>query len=104
MRFDRSIATALFRVLQEALTNVARHAQASHVDVSLICEDTSLKLEVKDDGIGIDSDAVSRATSLGLLGIHERARRLGGTASVEGKRGAGTRVAVEVPLAPGGVA
>ena len=79
-------------------TNVARHAQATHVDVRLDRSDRTLSLEVHDDGEGISAEAAVDPKSLGLLGIRERARRLGGTASVKRASGGGTNVTVEVPL------
>ena len=97
-RFERDVSTAVFRILQETLTNVARHAHARHVDVSLIEDDRHLRLQVLDDGAGISRQPASMPASLGLLGMHERAHRLGGTLSVSGAPGAGTRVIVDVPL------
>jgi signal transduction histidine kinase len=98
MRFDRNLSTAVFRILQEALTNVARHAQAAHVDVSLVEEAGRLRLEVLDDGLGIQGDVLARSTSLGLLGMHERAHRLGGTLSVSSRPGKGTSIVVNMPV------
>jgi PAS domain S-box-containing protein len=97
-RFERNVSTALFRILQEALTNVARHARARRVDVSLTRDQGTLRLVVQDDGVGISARAVSLPSSLGLLGIRERARRLGGSSEVSGSA-QGTRLVVEVPLA-----
>lgn len=96
-KLDRNLSTAVFRILQEALTNVARHARAEHVDVTLKSDATSLRLEVQDDGVGITPDVAFAPASLGLLGIRERARRLGGAAVIAG--GEGTRVTLVVPLA-----
>ena len=101
-RFERSISTPIFRIFQEALTNVARHAEAGRVDVSLEHEHGTLRLEVRDDGRGIGPDAISSTTSLGLLGIRERTRRMGGNVTVTGQPGKGTLVTVEVPLAAPG--
>jgi PAS domain S-box-containing protein len=98
VRFERDLSTGVFRIFQEALTNVARHADASRVDVSLDVEEGSLRLEVRDDGRGISHEAAKGLHSLGLLGIRERARRLGGVATVlPGSRG-GTVVEVAVPM------
>ena len=99
--FERELSTAVFRMLQEALTNVARHAQAAHVDVRLEQSGAALSLEVVDDGTGITEEALSSTTSLGLLGLRERARRLGGSILVSGAPARGTRVAVDVPLGAG---
>lgn len=97
-QFDRELSTALFRVFQEALTNVARHAEAENVDVRLSTRSGVVRLEVNDDGKGITAEEAHAPHALGLLGIRERARRLGGTAHVEGTVGQGTKLVVEVPL------
>lgn len=99
-RFERNLSTAVFRILQEALTNVARHAQAAHVDVSLVETAGRLRLEVLDDGLGITGEVLARPTSLGLLGMHERAQRLGGTLSISSRPGKGTSIVVNMPITP----
>ena len=95
------VATAAFRVLQEALTNVARHAEARSVVVRLALERAAVRLTVADDGRGIDPSAgrggVGRQ-SLGLLGMRERACALGGTLAVRGEPGRGTVVECTFPL------
>lgn len=91
-------ASALFRIVQESLTNVARHAQASRVRVALAQESGRLVLSVEDNGIGL-SDGGGKAGSFGLIGIRERAIMLGGQASVSSRPGQGTRVEVSLPLA-----
>src|SRR5262249_31933381 len=96
-------ATAVFRIAQEALTNVARHAKARSVHVELLRDGGDLVLRVSDDGRGITADQASDPKSLGLLGMRERARRLGGSATVSPRPEGGTMVAVRAPLAaPGG--
>lgn len=97
------VATALFRITQEALTNVARHAAARRVDVHLSGDDATLVLEVSDDGRGLPPGPHD-ASHLGLLGIHERARALGGEASVSRGAAGGTTVSVSVPRAAEGSA
>jgi PAS domain S-box-containing protein len=98
-RFDPDIETVGYRVVQEALTNVARHAQVDHVGVRGWVEDSSLFLEVVDDGTGFDPDAVGSTTlSMGLTGMRERALRLAGRLSVESKPGAGTHVRLQMPV------
>ncbi len=97
-KLARPLATAFFRTFQEALTNVARHAQAQGVEVGLHRTRDRLTLEVSDDGRGISEEAVAGAKSLGLLGMRERARRLGGQFAISGARGRGTTVTLSVPL------
>lgn len=96
----RELSTTVFRAFQEALTNVMRHAEAHHVEVTLAQTDSTLVLEVKDDGQGIRDEAINDPRSLGLLGIRERARRVGGTAEFRRADPAGTIVTLRLPLAP----
>lgn len=97
-------AIALFRITQEALNNIAKYARASSVIVNLTREPDGWGLEITDDGIGIDPDAMVRSKSHGLLGMRERAMLLGGTLVVErGVNGVGTCVRAMLPaIAPGG--
>jgi signal transduction histidine kinase len=95
---DRNLATAFFRMLQESLTNVARHANATRVNVRLACENDRLWLEVRDDGRGISRQAISSPKSLGILGIQERARRVGGVLTVESAESHGTTLRMEAPF------
>jgi two-component system sensor histidine kinase UhpB len=94
------VAIAIFRVAQEALTNVVRHARASSVDVALRSGDGRVQLEVSDDGTGFDVAAARArpAASVGLFGMAERVALVGGTIEIGSKRGAGTRLEVRVPL------
>jgi two-component system sensor histidine kinase UhpB len=94
----RAAATATFRILQEALTNVARHAGARKVAVHLGAEDGHLHLMVTDDGRGAPADRLSGGHSLGILGMRERAKMLGGTLEIETPREGGTRVNVAMPI------
>jgi len=94
---SREQSTALFRILQEALTNVARHARAATVQVSLVRQAGWLTLSVSDDGRGITAAEVEDRRSLGLLGILERARLLGGEARITGAPERGTTVQVRIP-------
>jgi signal transduction histidine kinase len=94
---DRELATALFRILQETFTNVARHAQATEVDVRLAKEDDSLILEVHDNGRGISEEQLSADSSLGILGMRERALLLGGELAISGAPGEGTTIKVRIP-------
>jgi PAS domain S-box-containing protein len=96
-RISRDQATALFRIFQESLTNVARHARATKVWVHLAEENGAIVLEVEDDGVGISLAQVAERHSLGLLGMRERAAVFGGTVEIAGARGKGTAVMVRVP-------
>ncbi len=98
MEIDREKATALFRIFQEALTNVARHAQAGRVSVFLKYLDGRVTLEVIDNGRGITRQQIDSAQSLGLLGMRERALVFGGDVQINGVPGKGTQVKVEMPL------
>ena len=97
---NRRASTALFRILQEALTNVARHAHAGEVKIRLTAEPDAVALAVTDDGRGITEDEIAGARSLGLVGMRERARSLGGELTVEGISGESTTVTARVPLKP----
>ncbi len=91
-------STALFRVFQEILTNVARHSRATMVDVNLEVDEIKVKLSVLDNGIGITDGEIAAPTSLGLLGMHERVAGFGGDIIVSCKPGNGTSVIVCIPL------
>lgn len=95
--FDKERNTALFRILQETLTNIARHAEATEVDVSLRVLDGTIQFTVKDNGRGIRQDELKSPQSFGLMGIQERARLFGGHAVFEGVPGRGTTVTVTMP-------
>jgi signal transduction histidine kinase len=97
---SREQATAAFRILQEALTNVARHADASHVDVRLQQQDNALILEITDDGRGLTQRRIADVRSLGLLGMQERAHLLGGDIRFSSHTvgGRGTTVLMRIPL------
>jgi signal transduction histidine kinase len=94
----RERATAVFRIFQEVLTNVLRHSQAKLVVVEMSANDDVFSLRVDDNGRGITEAEVNNPASLGLLGMGERARLIGGEVSVKGKSGEGTTVIVRVPL------
>lgn len=91
------VATTLFRIYQELMTNVARHAHATRVHVDIEATAEAWILRVEDDGIGMPSTAMDRPSSLGLLGIRERAASLGGIVSFGTKNNQGTVVTVTVP-------
>ncbi|HEY4297616.1 MAG TPA: response regulator, partial [Paraburkholderia sp.] len=90
-------ATAVFRIVQASLTNVARHSRATRVDVTLHSTAATLELQVRDDGCGFDLDAARRGYSYGLLGMNERARLIGGAFSIDSEPGAGTTVSITIP-------
>ena len=92
-----SIATIVFRIFQEALTNAVRHAHATRVLVRLSATSSLLTMYVRDDGIGLTED-LRADQALGILGMRERARTIGGHLSIRGKRDRGTTVALRVPL------
>ena len=95
---DPERATALFRIFQETLTNVARHANATEVRVQLARDDGNLTLEVHDNGRGLGEEELSAGGSLGILGMRERALLLGGEFNITGAPGKGTTVRVRVPV------
>lgn len=95
---DEQAATAFFRILQESLSNIVRHAQATSVRVVLRSHAHALGMTVSDNGVGIGSTGVGKVGSFGLVGIEERISILGGTFSIESKEGEGTTVSVSVPL------
>jgi signal transduction histidine kinase len=96
-RLRPEVEIALFRIVQEALTNVAQHSHATQADVLLEKQEDRLVLIIEDNGSGFDPPSAGRPGRLGLVGMRERAEMLGGTLVVETKRGAGTSVFVEVP-------
>lgn len=101
-RFEPAIERAVFRLVQEALTNIARHAHARLVTVSLERGDDELSVSVADDGVGFDTDSPGQGTSrgLGLVGMRERVSHLGGTLVVTSRPGAGTRIEAHIPIGP----
>ncbi len=96
---DRDRETALFRILQEALTNVARHSGADRVDVELSEDGGEVVLRVADNGKGISGESMANPGSLGLIGMRERIRPFAGAVEIEGVEGAGTTLTVRVPIA-----
>jgi len=99
MEFKEPLATAVYRMVQEALTNVARHAQASEVEAVIRLDGDRLVVRVCDNGRGIDAALPRKAKSYGLLGIRERAQTLGGTASIFSPAEGGTVVEIVIPVA-----
>jgi len=95
---DTDLSTAVFRIFQETLTNVARHAAASELNIEFYKKDGELVLKVTDNGKGIPEDKISHPKSLGLLGIRERALLWDGQVKISGVQGQGTTVVVKIPL------
>jgi signal transduction histidine kinase len=98
-RLPDPIETALYRIVQEALTNVARHAQAKSVSVLVERRQKDLVAVIEDDGQGLDLEHAHRDGHLGLLGIRERAELLGGSLTIESSPGQGTSLFIRLPLA-----
>ena len=99
-RVSHDVATATFRILQESLTNVMRHAYATRVDVSLLQEAGHLVLRVADNGCGIRPKALSNPMSIGLAGMRERSLLLGGKFEIQSQLGSGSTIEMRLPLAP----
>jgi len=99
--FDQEQATAIFRIFQEALTNILRHANATRVDITMTQEAGEFVLAISDNGRGI---AGGEKSGLGILGMQERVRLVGGKIEILGLEGAGTTIAVRVPIAGEGTA
>jgi signal transduction histidine kinase len=99
-RFPPEIETTLYRIIQEALTNVARHAQASHARVTIERHPSNVRAVIRDDGIGFNVTEARRA--LGLVGMQERASLLGGSVEIVSHPRTGSTVKVELPLHTGG--
>ena len=100
LSLERGKSLALFRIFQEATTNVARHARAQKIEVELRTTPEAVILQVHDDGRGIQAKEIADLQSIGLLGMKERAIRLGGTFDITGAPGGGTTVTASIPLNP----
>src|SRR6185436_18842230 len=101
-RFSRELETACFRIAQEALTNIVRHAQAKQALLRLVRDANVLLLSVKDNGVGFDPESLRkrapRAATLGLIGMQERAHAAGGTIEIDSAISQGTEVRLMLPL------
>jgi signal transduction histidine kinase len=95
---DRERSTAIFRILQESLTNVARHAEATNVRITVARTVDRIALEVVDNGKGITEEQISQSTSLGLVGMQERMYTWDGEFKISGRPGKGTTVSVKIPI------
>jgi len=99
-RLTPLLETAIFRIVQESLTNVRKHSRSDRLRIELVQEDDLIHIEIHDWGKGFDPDNIVTGC-FGLQGIQERARLLGGRATIESKAGEGTRIAVELPVVEG---
>jgi PAS domain S-box-containing protein len=99
---DPDLATAIFRIFQETLTNISRHAGATKVVIKLKATAERLEFVVKDNGKGIEEEQMQKPGSFGLLGIRERVYQWGGRVKIVGKSGKGTKVAIIIPLRKSG--
>ena len=95
---DRSVASTVYRALQESLTNIARHAQASNAWIALALDGDKIRLEIEDDGRGIAPGDLAKSRSLGLKGMRERVLHLGGSLEITRPPRGGTRLAMRIPV------
>ena len=95
---DNDRATAVFRIIQESLTNVIRHAKASEITLKLEKKDDVLKIRISDNGIGIAQDGMEKARAFGIAGMRERVRLLDGTLTIRSHPGHGVQIMVNIPL------
>lgn len=91
-------ATTIFRIVQEALTNICRHAEATEAVIFLFAQDNILNLEISDNGIGISEEMISYNRSLGLMGIRERTILWNGSVQIKGSPGQGTNISARIPI------
>jgi len=98
IELDKERSIVLYRIFQEALTNVLKHAQATNVTVRLIQDDDNVMLEIMDNGKGITDEQLSKPKSFGLIGMHERVHPWGGKVEIVGTEGGGTIVRTTMPL------
>ena len=95
-----AVETAAFRILQESVRNASRHSRSTRIEVELARTAGWLHLDVRDDGIGLEPEHIGSGRGLGLSGMRERARLLGGTCRIVSRRGRGTTISVALPLEP----
>jgi signal transduction histidine kinase len=98
-KIPSAIMTTLFRLLQESLSNITKHAKAKHVFVTLVGTEQGIELTVQDDGVGFDPDLLSKKRkSVGILGMKERLRLLGGTMQIDSRPDQGTTLTFTIPF------
>jgi PAS domain S-box-containing protein len=95
---ETDLSLVLFRIMQETMTNILRHAEATEVNVSLTVKDDDIVLKIRDNGRGITADLMMKPQSFGIIGIRERVRFWGGTSTFEGAPGKGTTVTISIPV------
>jgi signal transduction histidine kinase len=96
LTLSTDLETTIYRIVQEAMTNVARHSDATRLDIVLKVSPNEVDVVVRDDGRGITNEEMARPTAFGMIGMRERARRAGGAVEVSG--GQGTKVTLRVPI------
>ncbi|MFQ5486222.1 MAG: ATP-binding protein, partial [Desulfobacterales bacterium] len=97
-QFDNDLSTAIFRISQEALTNIVRHAKASRVQIDLNQQNGELILKITDNGKGITEKEINSSTSFGLMGMRERMHTWGGKVEISGSKNRGTTLVVKLPI------
>jgi len=95
---NNTLELSIFRILQETLLNITRHASATSVDVDIKLKDGNIFLEIKDNGIGITEEQVKSGKSFGIIGMRERVSALGGKMTISGSRNKGTLITVFIPI------
>lgn len=95
---DEKVSTAIYRICQEALTNILRHSQATGAEINLRMSGRNVDLMISDNGVGIRKKDISKSDSFGILGIKERVNLLGGKVSIQGRTGKGTVLKLRIPL------
>jgi signal transduction histidine kinase len=98
IRLDDARATAIFRIVQESLTNIVRHAQASQIKLSLRQRGDRLLIQIGDNGVGMTADAMQQPRSFGIAGMRERVLLLDGSIEINSRPGRGTQLKVSIPL------
>jgi len=98
VRLSPDRATAVFRVIQEAMTNIARHAEATKMAIRMWKHENHLRIEIEDDGKGITTDALTKPDAFGIFGMHERIRCLSGELFIQQIESKGTTVCLRFPL------
>ena len=96
---DPNVSLCLYRIAQEALSNIARHSHARHAQVTLICENRTLTLQIADSGVGFDPHS-TRQSGLGLISMRDRVAFLRGQLAIHAAPGGGTRIGVNLPIGP----